>query len=1358
MADFTESQKKYMKELFQNITTNFEQKTEDVKKTLKSEFTKFKEEINVKIKNYEDKIEQLETDNTTLKRQVLTLERKSRKNNIVIFGLNTVTPTNIIEEVLKLFKETLLVPISEQDLSHIYTIGKSAEKPIVVEFISFYKKLAVIKNCYKLKNTNIAISQDQCPEDQENTKILRKYKKEAEEKGEKATIKFNSLKIEDKVYSIRELQAKKDTNREDTQTSTNFKRNIVEVESGEETEVPEIKKNKVATKVNKEAEKSRMLRSIIPKLQDLKFLIESGGFAFFALSETWLNSTIDNEVLKIKGYDFVRCDREGRGGGIILYYKNCLKINVISHNKSNWFESIWVSVSINGLKYVVGVIYRPPGFNNFSEFLDEFDDIICKLLIECDSFFSVGDFNINCLDMTNKNVSNFLSVLESYSLKQIIEEPTRITATCSTLIDLIITSKNSNIVSSKVNNDIDLSDHSSVECSFNVLCIKNEPKFYTFRDFKNFNIEEFYVSLCRFSFNEVFNELDVNNKLTILNNILLSLFDHYAPVRTVRVTKKRAPWLTDNLRLIFRLRNKALQKFKKTKTPNNWDNYKMLRNYANKLIKNEKRAHINSVFTSNNSKQNWKILKDLNVTSKSLPEIPSNLNNEIDINNYFASIIQTEQEPDSIKYNFYNNNEITGVSSFHFSTVSENEVHKCLLSIKSKAVGSDGISIGMLLFCCPFIIPVLTHIINYCIETSSFPKGWKLSYITPIPKVRCPTELKDLRPISILPTMSKILEKLIYQQIRNHLDTFNILPPIQSGFRSRYSCTTALLKVTDDILQDLDSNNMAALILLDYSKAFDLINHKLLLAILKFIGFGYTSVIFLKMYLSDRQQCVRIKNNISTPVEIKCGVPQGSILGPLLFAIYTSQLVKCIKNCNFHLYADDTQLYFPFKCEDLCEITGIINKDLENLSLESSAHSLQINPQKSKVIVFSKRGNVPSISLTINGQKIEQVNKAKNLGVIFDSNLRFSEHVSNCVKKAFYNLKNIYSQRHLLNTNIKKLVCDSMVLSHFNYCDALYGFCLTKIDERRIQRLQNSCVRLICGVRRRLSVKSKFCEIGWLNMSERRLLHSLVLFNNVVTYKCPPYLYNKIKFRTDVHTLNIRNRLNLTIPRHKSAIFQRSYSYNIAKWYNLLPDSVFVVQHVDVCMFSNGKFKNVVAVWNAKDNFPVQSGGKFDKTFTLLPVFVVQHVDVCMFSNGKFKNVVAVWNAKDNFPVQSGGKFDKTFTLLPVKSSTKNWIALEDSYTKSGTSLASTVTTTAHNPDDRNVFAIYVSYYVKVKLLVSVMGGELSLKLPFTLMHTCSEFEHSEPIIRLERPNSIRLEDGATDRRTPSPKQDKDGT
>ena len=250
----------------------------------------------------------------------------------------------------------------------------------------------------------------------------------------------------------------------------------------------------------------------------------------------------------------------------------------------------------------------------------------------------------------------------------------------------------------------------------------------------------------------------------------------------------------------------------------------------------------------------------------------------------------------------------------------------------------------MILFCCPLIIPYLTNIVNCCIEKKYFPTSWKIANIMPLPKTKKPVEYKDLRPISILPILSKLIEKVLNMQIREHLDKFKILPPTQSGFRASHSCSTALLKVTDDILSATDKNKLTALILLDYSKAFDRINHQLLLAILHYYGFGEDSLAMIQSYLENRLQRVRIKGKLSTPLNISSGVPQGSILGPTLFTIFTSNLYSYISFCEFHCYADDSQLYLSFDSKNLQEAAQKINADLDSIIVASKNHLLDYKP------------------------------------------------------------------------------------------------------------------------------------------------------------------------------------------------------------------------------------------------------------------------------------------------------------------------------------------------------------------------------------------------------------------------------
>lgn len=256
-------------------------------------------------------------------------------------------------------------------------------------------------------------------------------------------------------------------------------------------------------------------------------------------------------------------------------------------------------------------------------------------------------------------------------------------------------------------------------------------------------------------------------------------------------------------------------------------------------------------------------------------------------------------------------------------------------------------------------------------------------------------EYKDLRPVSILPALSKVVERIVEQQLRRYLDENKFLPLYQSGFRSGHSCLTALTCVVDDIITALDRGMVTVLVLLDYSRAFDTVNHTLLLNCLKYIGLDGTAVKFFENYLSHRCQMVGIEGEYSGVLCAENGVPQGSILGPLLFTIYSCNIMSSLTTCKYHMYADDSQIYYSFPPAELVDALSLINRDLRALAQMSNNHSLILNPTKSVAMVF---GNVTSglcndIELIINDTILPIVSEAKNLGVFLDSSLRFRSHL-----------------------------------------------------------------------------------------------------------------------------------------------------------------------------------------------------------------------------------------------------------------------------------------------------------------------------------------------------------------------------
>jgi len=796
-------------------------------------------------------------------------------------------------------------------------------------------------------------------------------------------------------------------------------------------------------------------------------------------------------------------------------------------------------------------VYRPPDFGvNF--FLDELEMQFSEIVGECDIMFCMGDLNINLFHCDREPGSSLVALLDGLGLTQLIDSPTRITATSSTLIDLIITNK-PDIAMDSGTLDVQIADHDII---FSILYIRKEkqsPIYKTYRDFRHLNEETLYNDLMSLPLHFMFHMETVSEKVEFLNNSLHGLLDIHAPVKTSRITKPFSPWLTDNVRLLLNFKRSALNKFKRTQLEKDFKRYKSLRNLATTVTRIEKKAYLNHKLSTHNTKELWRGLRNMNIISHKSTKIPDELNDVNLINQHFVSSVPPPNSHDELMQYYRNNKLLDNSELFNFKFVSTAEVGKIVCDISSNATGSDGLNITIIKLCTPYIINFITHIVNVCIETNDFPRQWKTSIVRPLPKISEPSTFNDLRPISIQCVLAKVLEKCMEIQIRSYIDENDIFPQTQSGFRSGHGCDTALLHITDDIIAAQDRGLLTAVILLDYSKAFDTISHTILASVLSFIGFAENAINLIFQYLTDRVQVVSVDNRMSLPLRVVSGVPQGSILGPLLFSIYTSQLPGCLKTCNIHMYADDTQLYYSFHRDGIKEASQCINDDLNALSTLSHKHSLVLNPSKSAVVLFGKYdlALINNFNIAINNQTLPLKTVCKNLGLHIDSGLKFKEHVSQCIKKAYSNLKLIFHNRKYLNVQLKQNLCNCLVLSQFNHCDVVYGPCLSAFDSERIQRLQRSCLRLIHGVRKFEPISHKLRSTGWLNMYNRRLLHSLTLFHKIITNRAPPYLYNKIRFRTDVHNLNLRHRNTITIPSHRTTFFKRSFCYNVAKCYNM---------------------------------------------------------------------------------------------------------------------------------------------------------------------------------------------------------------
>lgn len=903
------------------------------------------------------------------------------------------------------------------------------------------------------------------------------------------------------------------------------------------------------------------IRSLLAHFDDFRTLVDD--FDVVGVSETWLGDGVDAEAITIDGFTFYRQDRQTRGGGVGIYVSNKIKsISLISSSINNHCEQIWIRIKIKNTSFAVGCVYRPPK-GSLPSFIESLDDSLSLIFPTVDELICFGDVNIDLL-------SNGILVnsLEAYGLEQLINEPTRICGRSMTLLDPIFITNPEYVLSSGVMDASNVSDHNLVHCELSFRSSVTEPKIHYYRDFKNFDVTLFQQDLVQESFNDIFAINNIDEKVDFFSGLIRSVFERHAPLKASRVTKKHAPWLTFPVKMMMKERDSALAKFKISKTPDDWDCYKKIRNFTLSSIRREKKAYYDGIFRARDSRLLWNSLRRIS-PQKSNVRLPTNLERPELANDYFSSVFVDKPVDDNL-LNFYATEKFPNLTSpetsFKFRFITVDEVGKIISSIKSNAVGLDGITINMLKYCGSSLDKYITHIVNCCIEKNYFPQSWKVAVIRPLSKINDPKQFSDLRPISILPAMSKILERAIHRQITSYVTDNNIIPNCQAGYRAGHSTSSALVKVADDIARNFDDGNVTALITLDFSKAFDTINHTLLCHKLKYYGFSEDALSFIFSYLNNRSQKVQINNILSSSRYVISGVPQGSVLGPLLFIIYSSDILTSIKYCKCQAFADDTQIYCDLNAGNFFQAQDGVNSDLETVNRLAGKHNLKLNESKCQVILFGNRSLRENLSqrlqVKIDRSVLPIVDTIKNLGITFDSDLKFTFHVNTLLKKSFCILKMIYSHRHCLNSSIRRILGESLVLSLFNYGDVVYGNYLTKFEQHRIQKVQNFCCRFVFSLRKFDHVSHKIRELGWLPMHIRRKYNFCYFLYKIMKYKIPVELYSRLVPRSAVHSVAVRGRNHLSIPRHSSAMFQKSFTYQAAKMFN-----TFLIDYLHISEF-----------------------------------------------------------------------------------------------------------------------------------------------------------------------------------------------
>lgn len=907
------------------------------------------------------------------------------------------------------------------------------------------------------------------------------------------------------------------------------------------------------------------VRSLNTGQDDLYVTVTNLKLDILALNETWVKDGGEITAPKIPGYTLKLKGRSATvtGGGVGYYVRKGLRVKVMEH-PSSALEQLWLELSIAGIHIAIGTAYRPEDVNR-GEAIDALTESVTAFSY-CNHTFLLTDFNTDLMKPESYDAKRIESFLYQLGLSQLVREPTRITDTSRTLLDLVITDAPNKVKNINVLHNSQISDHALVWLDFDVKKPQPVSKYIIYRPLKQMDREQFKKDLLSLPWLSILDLLTVDSMVYLFNDFITFLFDTHAPVRKIKIKDKPKPWITNMVRFMMTLRDEALAKAHKSKKETDLNYYKDLKNLVVSTIRNEKIAYFKHFVNNNKNYPSlmWRHFKEtspFNVQGND--SIPSEINDPQKINKHFLNVPGNSSINQNL-LNYYYNSMFTN-SFFTLVPVTESEVGKIISSIKTSAKGHDGISIEMLEHTLSCTLPVITAIVNKSIMTQTYPESFKTALVRPIPKSSNIKDYKDLRPISVLPVLSKVIERVVQKQVLKYLANEKIIPKIQSGFRRGHGTETALLKVTDDLITASDEKQPSILVLLDFSRAFDCINVELLVAKLKFYGFSSNTCKWFQSFLCGRQQYVSTVNNngdilTSSLSEVNRGTPQGSILSPMLFTLYTADMPNNLKYCQCHLYADDTQIYCNINLADVSLGVSKINEDLNTVFEWAKNNCLVLNPQKSKCIVVGTKNQIQMVLnrnpiIKIDNKTVPFIKESKNLGVIFDGELKFESHILDKVRCAFFKLKVLYGLRDYLAEDVRKILVELLILSPFDYCSAVYGPRITQKIAGSIQRVQNACARFCYKIPKRAHVTPYLNENKLLKMEARRELHFACLVHKVMRNQMPEYLFDKFSFRSDAHYVNTRSKHNnlMFVPGCKLENSRRCFKCKSAKIWNNLP-------------------------------------------------------------------------------------------------------------------------------------------------------------------------------------------------------------
>ena len=896
-------------------------------------------------------------------------------------------------------------------------------------------------------------------------------------------------------------------------------------------------------------------------------------FSAICIQESWLKQGQDISLFQIPGYNLINQPKVcSEHGGLIIYLKREYTHNVRDlHKSSDILEGLFIDVfhENTNKKITIGNIYRPPKNNNsnptIENFIQQINPIISNLSKENSHAIFTGDFNINLLEMNTRIMYQaYFDQFVTNGFYPKIVQPCRFTKKTGSVIDHTFCKLSEN--TSKSHSGIlisNMSDHLPHFTCLDILSNQQKPPKYIIKEkHDEASLLSFYNEIESSLRNTHFpNELttDPNVTYNLLEKIIVSAKEkHLKPVKTKlnHYKHKKNPWISMGIINSIKFRDKMYKRLRLTNcdSPMYETLEKTLKNYNCILQRNinaAKKNYYESKFNRyvSNIKQTWTTINELLNKCINKKEFPSyfiingdKIDNKEDIANNFNSFFQNIGP--TLSANIPQHKNITIKTflkekiafSFEFSLLEQETVFKIISKINSKhSCGHDDISTILMKNICPLILSPITLILNQSLSTGIFPDRLKIAKIIPLFKKEDPHQLDNYRPISLLPAFSKIFEKAVFIQLYEYFNKNNLLYKSQYGFRTLHSTELASLEIIDIIGKDLDNGKLPIGVFLDLSKAFDTLDHTILLDKLLYYGIKGTELAWFKSYLTDRTQFVSYNGTNSRTLTITTGVPQGSILGPLLFIIYMNDIHNASSKFHAILFADDTNLTstlcsFDVNIDNNCnslQLSTNINKELKNIQIWLEINKLSLNVKKTKFMIFHhKQRNIENLipQLNLNEQIIERVTDFDFLGLTIDQHLTWNGHVQKISNKISRSLGIMCKLKRFLPQNILKILYNSLILPHLQYCILSWGF---KSD--RIFKLQKRAARIITCSKYNAHTEPLLKTLNLLKIEDIMKTKALKLYYRYKQNELPKYFESMFTESNDNHSHDTR---------HKSLLYQ----------------------------------------------------------------------------------------------------------------------------------------------------------------------------------------------------------------------------